>query len=350
MQPLKLPKGTTLAMQFTFDNSAANPRNPQQPPVRVRWGQRSRDEMGDLWIQALPGSENDLNVLEQMFRPKVMAEDTIGYEREIERDENDIGLHDDVAQLYLNIGRPEEAVKHFAASARLNASSPSTHFNLGTALIVAGRAEEAKAEFDRALAIRPDYAQAHNNLGSIFLAQGRTAEALVHFREALRIEPANVEAYSNLGTALAATGDFQAAVDALQRASRLSPAEPLASSIRERLALYRAGPDVDPTRLQVADSFQWRRVPRLRSRTSRGTTAWLAVALAKAAPRRAYAELSRCALSRFRVSRPQALLSQQSGINYPITRLLDYPIRCGFPEVASGRVLPASDRASSKSA
>jgi Flp pilus assembly protein TadD/mono/diheme cytochrome c family protein len=239
VQPLKLPRGTTLAMRFTFDNSAANPRNPQQPPVRVRWGQRSRDEMGDLWIQALPDNEHDLATLERAFRPKVMAEDTIGYEREIDRDETDIGLHDDVAQLYLNLGRPEEAVKHFGASARLNPSSASTHFNLGTALIVAGRADEARAEFDRALAIRPDYAQAHNNLGSLFLQLGRAPDALGHFREAVRIEPANVEAQSNLATALAATGDFKSAVDALQRAARLSPAEPLATSIRERLTLYR---------------------------------------------------------------------------------------------------------------
>ena len=239
VQPLKLPKGTTLAMRFTFDNSASNPRNPQQPPVRVRWGQRSRDEMGDLWIQALPGSENDLNVLERAFRPKVLAEDTIGYEREIEREPDNVSLHDDVAQIYLTLGRTDEAVKHFAASVKLNPSSASTHFNLGTALIVAGRGEEARAEFDRALAIRPDYAQAHNNLGSLFLQQGRAADALGHFREALRIEPGNVEAQSNLGTALAASGDFKGAVDALERASKLSPAEPLATSIRERLVLYR---------------------------------------------------------------------------------------------------------------
>ena len=239
--PLKLPKGTTLAMRFSFDNSASNPRNPQQPPVRVRWGQRSRDEMGDLWIQALPGNGSDLDTLERAFRPKVLAEDTLGYEREIERDEDNVPLHDDVAQIYLTLGRTEEAVKHFAASARLNPSSASTHFNLGTALILAGRAEEARVEFDRALALRPDYAQAHNNLGSLFLQVGRSAEALAHFREALRIEPGNVEAQSNLGTALAATGDFKSAVEALQRASALSPAEPLATSIRERLALYRQG-------------------------------------------------------------------------------------------------------------
>ena len=29
------------------------PRNPELPPARVFWGQRSRDEMGDLWFQLL---------------------------------------------------------------------------------------------------------------------------------------------------------------------------------------------------------------------------------------------------------------------------------------------------------
>jgi cytochrome c-type biogenesis protein CcmH/NrfG len=240
-QPLSLPKGTTLAMRFTFDNSADNPRNPQLPPVRVRWGQRSRDEMGDLWIQALPGRDSDLDTLERVFRPKVLAEDVLGYEREIERDPDNVALHDDVAQIYLQLRRPEDAVRHFAASARLNPDSASTHFNLGTAILVAGRPDEARAQFERALAIRPDYAQAHNNLGSIFLQQGRAAEALPHFRQSVRIEPGNVEAHSNLASALAATGDFGAAIEALQRAAQLSPREPLATSIRERLLLYRQG-------------------------------------------------------------------------------------------------------------
>ena len=53
VQPLSFPKGTTLAMEYVFDNSADNPRNPHQPPRPVRWGQRSTDEMGDLWVQML---------------------------------------------------------------------------------------------------------------------------------------------------------------------------------------------------------------------------------------------------------------------------------------------------------
>ena len=40
-----------------YDNSAANARNPERPPKRARWGQRSSDEMGDLWIQVLTRDE-----------------------------------------------------------------------------------------------------------------------------------------------------------------------------------------------------------------------------------------------------------------------------------------------------
>ena len=52
--PFALPKGTTISMRYTYDNSAANPRNPHRPPARVVWGQNTSDEMGDLWIQVIP--------------------------------------------------------------------------------------------------------------------------------------------------------------------------------------------------------------------------------------------------------------------------------------------------------
>ena len=41
---MPLPKGTRLSMRYVYDNPPANPRNPEQPPRRARWGQRSSDE------------------------------------------------------------------------------------------------------------------------------------------------------------------------------------------------------------------------------------------------------------------------------------------------------------------
>jgi Flp pilus assembly protein TadD len=240
-EPFMLPKGTTLAMRYTFDNSAENPRNPQLPPARVFWGQRSRDEMGDLWIQVLPRTAQDLETLTRDLRPKILSEDVLGYEREIARDPTNIGLHDDAAQLYLQIKRPADAVRHFEASARLNPEAAPPHLNLGIALAVAGRLEEAAREYNRALAIRPEYAQAHNNLGSLLLQNGQSNEALKHLREAIRVEPRNVEAHYNLALAYAALGEFDRAVETVRNGLKLSPPEPLAAAMRQRLAQFTKG-------------------------------------------------------------------------------------------------------------
>jgi len=237
--PFTLPKGTTLAMRYTFDNSADNPRNPQQPPQRVLWGQRSRDEMGDLWIQVLTRNDRDLDTLTRAFGPKVLAEDTFGYEREIQKDPGSVALHDDVAQLYLQLGRASEAVAHFEASARLSPQSAATHFNLGTALTVAGRLDEAIEQYGTALQLNPGYPRAHNNLGSVLMERGNLHEAMAQFTEALRLEPANVEARSNLAVAYASAGEFERAVELVQTALQLAPLEPLATLLRDHLELYK---------------------------------------------------------------------------------------------------------------
>jgi len=200
--PVKLPKGTTLSMHYTYDNSPSNPRNPQQPPLRARWGQRSSDEMGDLWIQVLTRDDHDLDVLSRAFRPKVAAEDVLGYEVEVDKHPDDVGLHDSVAMLYLELGRHEPAIAHFRRSAALAPQSAQAHYNLGTALTLARRLDEAAASFRDALRLDPSYANAHNNLGNVLLAQGKNEEAIQEFREVVRLQPQSEAAKKNLAAAL----------------------------------------------------------------------------------------------------------------------------------------------------
>ncbi|MFO0910547.1 MAG: ascorbate-dependent monooxygenase [Isosphaeraceae bacterium] len=45
VEPVALPKGTRIHMVAHFDNSAANPANPNKPPREVRWGEQTTDEM-----------------------------------------------------------------------------------------------------------------------------------------------------------------------------------------------------------------------------------------------------------------------------------------------------------------
>jgi hypothetical protein len=57
---VRLPKGTRLDVQISYDNSAGNPSNPSNPPKRVTFGQQSTDEMGAMTIELVPANESEL--------------------------------------------------------------------------------------------------------------------------------------------------------------------------------------------------------------------------------------------------------------------------------------------------
>jgi Flp pilus assembly protein TadD len=236
--PITLPKGTRLSMEYTYDNSAVNPRNPVLPPARVFWGQRSRDEMGDLWFQLLAASDHDRRILNAEVTAKMTAEDIVGYETMLKVTPNDAELHDDVALLYLGMGMAANAVRHFEVSAALKPDSAPAQFNLGTALAQLGRLQASVAAFRAALERRPDYALAHGNLGRVLLAQNNVGEALKHLQEAVRLDPANPRSLLGLAEALAARGAYDVAVEMLERAMKLALTEELAKEILAKRAEF----------------------------------------------------------------------------------------------------------------
>lgn len=223
VRPFALPKGTTMTMRYTYDNSTENPRNTPGPPARVRYGWRSADEMGDLWIQVFTRDDRDLLTVNREFRRKFAAEDIIGYRAAIEMDPGNSSAHDDAALLCLELGRYQEAIAHFEASLSLKPDSAVAHFNLGTALMVAGKFEGAMAQFQEALRINPNYAVAHNNLGKVLLSLDRMDEALDHHREALRLAPNTAAAHNNLGIVLMRRGDLDEALLHFRDALRIEP-------------------------------------------------------------------------------------------------------------------------------
>lgn len=238
--PMQLPKGTRLSMEYTYDNSDHNPRNPERPPARVFWGQRSRDEMGDLWFQLLAGNESDRLHLAQDATIKMTNEDIVGYETMLKVTPNDAELRDDVALLYLSRGMANNAVRHFEVSATLKPESAAAHFNLGTALAQAGRFARAVQSFRDALARRPDYAIAHANLGRVLLAQGNVTEALTHLQQAEKLDPLNVPTLLGLADAYAARGAIDQAIEIIERATKLPLNEPLAKEVfAKRVALLK---------------------------------------------------------------------------------------------------------------
>jgi hypothetical protein len=70
--PIRLPEDTEVMMEFTYDNSGANPRNPNHPPARVRVGPGTTDEMAGLHIEVVPVRAEEADELSQALWGKMM--------------------------------------------------------------------------------------------------------------------------------------------------------------------------------------------------------------------------------------------------------------------------------------
>ncbi len=221
--PFWLPAGTRLRTEYVFDNSSANQRNPENPPTRARWGFKSSDEMGDVWIQVMTRSAADRRRLVRDFRPKGAAEEAVGYETQITADPDNPALRDDVALLYLELGKADAAVAQFEEAARLRPDSATAIYNIGTAHEAAGRLGEAAARYEASMRRDATYAPPRVNLGTIRLMQGRPSEALTLYAEAVRLQPDNADARNNLGRLLFAQGQEREALEQLRQAVRVQP-------------------------------------------------------------------------------------------------------------------------------
>lgn len=62
-QRLQLPAGTRLDAEVVWDNSADNPQNPHRPPITVRWGEQSQEEMGSLLVAVMLPDDAALETL-----------------------------------------------------------------------------------------------------------------------------------------------------------------------------------------------------------------------------------------------------------------------------------------------
>lgn len=245
-EPVRLPAGTRVSARFVYDNSAANPRNPNNPPKRVVAGVRSTDEMAILMLQVLPERESD----HALLREAVMR-------ARLEADPQNWFAHNLLGVALRAQGRLEEAVRHFEASLAASPGHPMVLYNLGNALAEAGRLEAAVGAYREVLAVDPEHAKVRNNLAVALHALGRAEAAAEHLRAQLERTPLDARAHHNLGLALADAGRFDEAIARFRRASELDPALAearvgLADALRrqgrldEALSQYRRALEIAP--------------------------------------------------------------------------------------------------------
>jgi len=191
-EPVFLPKDSVVHMRYHYDNSAANPRNPNHPPRRVRSGNQATDEMGHLWLQVLPHGAGDHR---RELQEAVMR-------HRLEKNPNDVVAHMNLGAILLSRLDPQAAVTELRQAALLDPNQPEVHNMLGLGLATLNRNTEAIPQFEMALRARPDYLSARFNLANALAKSGRIDEAIANLRQILAASPEDAYAKKRLADLL----------------------------------------------------------------------------------------------------------------------------------------------------
>jgi tetratricopeptide (TPR) repeat protein len=244
-EPIALPKGTRVHARYLYDNSAANPLNPNDPPRRVRYGFQSSDEMAELQLQVLT-SEWDRPVLFHDFVQLAYTVDQAYAERALSTQPDNRALRDDVFKYCL---RRRDAAGALAVAREMLARAPDDPdalARLGQAELAAGDLERALATLQRGLAAGPKGAKAAKltfQLGRAEQRLGRLAEARARFELVVANDPGNFLALAALGEVLAAQGEPELARGRFEAALASNPEHLLALWNLARLELERGKPE-----------------------------------------------------------------------------------------------------------
>ena len=172
--PLPLPAGTVVHMRYSYDNSAENIHNPHTPPVLVRAGNRSEDEMAHLWLQVLPAPAKPGEPDPRLALERAWMEDRLR-----KSPDDDIALYN-MAALETTVGNTTQAEAIYRKLLALHPDDPNaarTMTSLGAAMAASGDWQGAQTELRQVFTKDASYADAAYDLASLDAQHDNLTEA-----------------------------------------------------------------------------------------------------------------------------------------------------------------------------
>ena len=103
-----------------------------------------------------------------------------------------------IAQLYASLGEAylsqnkfKEAEENFLKSIEINPSDPALPFNVAEILMQSGNPDKAIRYYEMAIQLKPDWPKAYLKLGYAWLNKGDNPKALEYFKKVVEIAPAD---------------------------------------------------------------------------------------------------------------------------------------------------------------
>ncbi len=134
-------------------------------------------------------------------------------------------IYRNISNHYANKGVPEKALDYLREWARLDASNPDSHYQLGIGLVSSGDLKGAMRAFDKVLKLNPDHKGAMYRKSELYLKLKDYKGAVKGLEQLIKIVPDNPKAHYLLGIACDRMDEIDRALKAIQKAVELDPEE-----------------------------------------------------------------------------------------------------------------------------
>ena len=220
---VRLPAGSIVRMNIRYDNSRANPRNPNSPPAPVRLGHRNRDEVAEVWLRVLPVQPSERAALLEAIRQHVVPQTVKGRSLMVRDEPRSVELREALAMALVDSGDLAGAEREFRVAQSLRPNAASARFNIGMAVLGQNRQLEASQWFTSALAADPQHGPSHLQLGLQRQAAGDLAGAASHLDQAVELRSQDPNVLLAAGVIDALTGRSKRATARMRHALELRP-------------------------------------------------------------------------------------------------------------------------------
>jgi len=152
-------------------------------------------------------------IVEQLLEEGDINSSEIAAKQGIQIHPNAVALHLKYAQVLLNKGKFEVAIKHLQLVEKVESTNPDVHLIKGTAWLVLGDEKKAAKSFNRA--IKTADAELDDilyHVASAYIQAGNVAKAVHYFEKSVQVNPKNEMALYDLGFYCDQLGNFDKSI------------------------------------------------------------------------------------------------------------------------------------------
>ncbi|MDI6689780.1 MAG: tetratricopeptide repeat protein [Actinomycetota bacterium] len=162
----------------------------------------------------------------KLFREGKLKEASEAFEKALELNPKDAGIHYQLAMTYENMGRTNLAIKHYKSTIQLMPKAPEPHYNLAAMYKSRNELDKAIKELKIAIDLNPKFTGAYLTLAEYLALKGKLDQAEKYYREVMRIGKQRfdlVEAHNGLAKIYIEKGMVDAAIAEWQKTLKLDP-------------------------------------------------------------------------------------------------------------------------------